>query len=316
MAKEKQEKKPDYMDADWSGLIRDRLGKWERMWEEYAAEGKIPVPLWPEGKLPVPHTEGFAPRLLVYPAHEGEARGIFIVCAGGGFMFQSSNEAKPVADFFYAKGINVAVLDYNTDPARGMSLEGREVQEAAGADAARAIRTIRYHAKEWNIRPDKIAIGGFSAGGGVTGMAGTMFDYGNPEAEDPIERVSSRPDACLIIYSAFTADATCIGGENRRYSFAGQNEHLKNSKMCWEQNLRLDCPPFFVTQTCWDDPRGSLRLGLQLANRGIVSEVHTFEEGPHGGGLYNGQDEDSPHYPHTMLWAEVAADWLKVNREF
>ncbi len=67
-------------------------------------------------------------------------------------------------------------------------------------DGLRAVRAVRYHAKEWNIDPDKIAIGGFSAGGMVSGRVGTMFDKGNPGAEDPVEYVLSRPDAVVLVY--------------------------------------------------------------------------------------------------------------------
>ena len=53
---------------------------------------------------------GFTARLAIKKAHEG-TRGMFVVCAGGGFLFKSWNEALPVAEFFYEKGINVAILD-------------------------------------------------------------------------------------------------------------------------------------------------------------------------------------------------------------
>lgn len=306
---EETKKKPDYVDSDWSDLITDRLQKWENMWKVYEQEGKVPIPLWEKGNFREVHREGFIPQMLVYPVHAGKPRGMFIICAGGGFMFKSDNEARPVADYFYKSGLNVAILDYNTDSTK-MIGDG-DVAAAAGEDGMRAVRMVRYHAKEWNINPDKIAIGGFSAGGVVSGKAGTLFDYGNPEADDPIERVSSRPDAVLLIYSAFTANSVCAKGDNRGYSFDAQRMAVQSMRN--DINLRLDCPPFFIAQTGCDDPRDSYYMGIQLANRGIPHEVHMFEDGPHGGGLYDGNHEDSPLYAHTSMWASVAADWLKMK---
>ena len=75
------------------------------------------------------------------------------------------------------------------------------------------------------------------------------------------------------------------------------------------RNIRPDCPPMFVFQTHGDDPRIALNFCMELAVHGVPYEIHTFEDGPHGGGLYNGKDE-TPDIPHTAMWAEIAADWL------
>lgn len=106
---------------------------------------------------------GFTSRLALKPVHEGKRRGIFIVCAGGAFLFKSSNEAKPVAEYFYRAGINVAILDYHVDPAKQKDSDKLDVRISAGEDGLAAIRYLRLHADELGICPDKIAIGGFSA---------------------------------------------------------------------------------------------------------------------------------------------------------
>jgi hypothetical protein len=54
---------------------------------------------------------------------------------------------------------------------------------------------------------------------------------------------------------------------------------------------------------------------MELAVHGVPYEIHTFEDGPHGGGLYNGKDE-TPDLPHTAMWAAIAADWLKGRGYF
>ena len=102
--------KPDYVDQDWTSLTEVKTAKWADMMEEIKEEGWVITELRTD--------MGFTSRLALKPVHEGKRRGIFIVCAGGAFLFKSSNEAKPVAEYFYRAGINVAILDYHVDPAK------------------------------------------------------------------------------------------------------------------------------------------------------------------------------------------------------
>ncbi len=79
-------------------------------------------------------------------------------------------------------------------------------------DAQRAIRTVRFNAKQWNIDPGRIGIIGFSAGGHLASTAGTHFDGGDPQAADPIDRVSCRPDFVILIYPVITMGEKTHGG--------------------------------------------------------------------------------------------------------
>ena len=67
-------------------------------------------------------------------------------------------------------------------------------------DMHRAVRYIRYHAEDYGIDPERIAITGGSAGGHLSLMQGTAGTSGDPDAKDPIERTSSRVQAvaCFV----------------------------------------------------------------------------------------------------------------------
>jgi acetyl esterase/lipase len=67
-------------------------------------------------------------------------------------------------------------------------------------DARRAIQTVQARAKDYLIAPNRIVVIGFSAGERLAALFGTQFVRGNPNAEDPIERVSSRPDYLVLGY--------------------------------------------------------------------------------------------------------------------
>lgn len=290
------------IDTNFAARISIRDASWAKMKEALAAEGIERRDIWGAQTPADPTGTGFRAGLYLLPVHAGEPRGTFIVCAGGAFLFKSFNEAKPVAEFFHRRGLNAAILDYTV---KGHTeADATEVRLQAGEDALQAVRYLRANAAALGIRADRIAVGGFSAGGMTSQLAATRYDAGDPGAADPLRRVSSRPDAVLLLYGAFSG-TTSVGGLN--YDAAAQNKLAQNDPI---RNIRCDCPPAFIFQTHEDDPRNALLFALELAHRGIPYEVHTFAAGPHGGALYNGEEE-TPDFPHTARWAGLAAEWLE-----
>src|SRR5262249_7849560 len=69
-------------------------------------------------------------------------------------------------------------------------------------DLNRAVRFIRYHAKDYGIDPDRIGIAGASAGGHLSLMLGTAGAKGDPAAKDPVDRESSRVQAVACFFPA------------------------------------------------------------------------------------------------------------------
>ena len=271
-------KKPDYTDLDWTSLIKNRSNKWQAMMDGLKEDGFTFVKLRED--------MGFTSKLILFPVHQSPARGTFIVCAGGGFMFKSSNEARPVAEYFHNAGINTAILDYHVDSSQPMG-QSDAVRLSAGQDGLAAIRYLRANAETLGILPDKIAIGGFSAGGMLAALAATMFDKGDKDAADPLLRVSSRPDAALILYGAMSFSG--MGAGVGDFDFENQKMKCRTDPL---RNISPDCPPMFVFQTHKDDPRHALIFCYELACNGVPYEIHTFEDGPHGGALYDGKCED------------------------
>ena len=278
-------------------LVESRRKSFRKMMEDAAGMDYKVVEIREE--------DGFTARLAIKKTHK-EPRGMFIICPGGAFLFKSWNEALPVAEYFYEQGINVAILDYHVKKEAVLDPVFSETTRMAGEDGLQAVRYLRAHAEEYGIKPDHIAIGGFSAGGILSGYAATKFDNGDLTAEDPLKRVSSRPDAALILYGAFspTSSIPASTGGMTREQIAAANE------LDPVRNIHVNCPPMFLFQTHEDDPRIALNFCMELAVHGVPYEIHTFEKGPHGGGLYNGKDE-TPEEPHTAMWASLAADWLR-----
>lgn len=308
-----EQKKPSYLDENWTALIKDRLEKWDRMLCDFRNQGINKVSMEKESKILEIETDRDTPGLIIYPIHVGTPRGMIIICPGGGFMFKSANEGKEVADYFYEKGFNIAILDYTVNRELAENLyeaQKSHVYDLACRDGLRAIQYFRYRAKEWNILPDKIAIGGFSAGGMVTSMVLANYTEGKSDAVDPIEHMSSRPDAVFQMYGSFR-------GRIRKNEEGVLGYTYKSARQAAEDDVILhfpmDLPPAFLAQTDEDDPRNVLEMAGAFRNRGVPAEVHIFKGGPHGGALFDGKHEDSPNFPHTAHWAELAAEWFAMQ---
>lgn len=68
-------------------------------------------------------------------------------------------------------------------------------------DVRRAVRFVRHSAASFRINPQRLGIGGSSAGGLIALIIATRSDDGNPAAEDAVERVSSRVQAAGCFFS-------------------------------------------------------------------------------------------------------------------
>lgn len=164
--------------------------------------------LWPDGAPgAVGREEADKPSITIYLPPADKATGAaIVVCPGGGYgALAMDHEGKQGAEWLNANGIAAFVLRYRIAP--------RYKHPAPLEDAQRAIRTVRARAAEWRVDPGRIGILGFSAGGHLTSTAGTHFDKGKPSANDPIDRVSCRPDFLVLVYPviSFTTEYTHRG---------------------------------------------------------------------------------------------------------
>ncbi len=227
--------------------------------------------------------------------------GCVIVCPGGAYVNLAGHEANIVSDFFAARGITGFTLKYRREPYDYYSIR---------ADVNRAVRWVRYHAEEYNVDPDKIAILGFSAGGHLACMAATHYDYGLDEG-DEIDRVSCRPNAALLCYPVVSMKDE-FTHQHSKYVLIGRlPEEEKNRlsiELSGEESVTEDTPPMFIWHTAEDQAvpvMNSINMAAALAAKKIPFELHVFPEGEHGIGLA----QDFPG--GAKYWTTLAVDWLK-----
>lgn len=267
-----------------------------------AAEPKVEL-LWPNG---APGAKGDAaadkPTLTFYPADPEKAVGTAVViCPGGGYgMLAVDHEGHAIAKWFNSMGVSGVILEYRH--------RGRGYGHTAPLDdAQRAIRTVRARAAEWKIQPDRIGIMGFSAGGHLASSAGTHFDKGKSDADDPVERVSCRPDFMILCYPVIMFDEQFTHrGSQRNLLGDNANPELVRS-LSSEKQVTPQTPPTFLFHTDADDgvpPENSVQFYLALRKAKVPAELHIYRTGRHGLGLAAGT-------PGTSQWPKACEEWLR-----
>ena len=194
-----------------------------------------------------------------------------LIFPGGGYDHISARESEPIALQFIARGYAAFSLDYSVSPNR-FPIPLRE--------AAMAIRYIRENAACYEINPNMVVAVGFSAGGHLCGMLGTMFDC--PEVSDLGNPNQLRPDALGLCYPVAISWGRTHNGSFENLSKG--NEILKN-RLSLEKLVRSDMPPVFLWHTR-NDPivpcRNTLMLSVALEEAGVPFALHIYRHGPHG----------------------------------
>lgn len=200
-------------------------------------------------------------------------RPAILVLPGGGYGHVSHREAEPVALRLLAAGFSVFCLRYTVAPSRN-------VFPAALREAAMAMRYIRENAEEMEVDSAGVAAIGFSAGGHLCGMLGTMYDCA--EVADIGSAGLLRPDALGLCYPvAVSWGNTHVGSFD---NLCGADTALRQ-RLSLENRVRPDMPPVFLWHTRNDETvpcRNSLILAAALEQAGVDFVLHMYRNGHHG----------------------------------
>jgi acetyl esterase/lipase len=263
--------------------------------------------LWPSGAPgALGKTDKDIPTLTPYFPSAGKATGAaIVVCPGGGYGGLAEHEGKDYALWLSDQGITAFVLKYRLGSA------GYRHPIELG-DAARAVRLVRAAAKELNVDPKRVGIMGSSAGGHLASTLLTHFDAGNPDAPDPIDRQSSRPDLGILCYPVITmGDSTHHGSRDNLLGKDPSDELIK--ELSNELHVTKDTPPCFLYHSAEDAAvpvENSLMFAEALRQAGVPFDLHIYEKGQHGGGL--GFAPYAKYIPGKLHpWTRDCEYWLK-----
>lgn len=284
--------------------LMDMQAEVSEWWYDMYDKLKI-VPLWEHG-CPNYHEEyGQRQPSLAFAPYDGPVplKGVVLVSAGGGFTYKSHHEGACVAKRFAQDGYLGAVLDYRVRP---------YTQYDILDDVSRAVRLLKSLAPEYGYPQENIVLLGFSAGGQASLLGGTHFDAGNPLANDPIERFSSRPGAVVSCYSALSwTNFPCDSQMDEIGGIGGIEDRLFFSA---EHNLSRNMPPVFLWTSRQDmvvDPRHSIHLALRLIEWQLPFELHVYDSGAHGIGMADETNILKEYSsPHLHTWVALCSQWL------
>jgi acetyl esterase/lipase len=259
------------------------------------------MPLWQgaaPGALGTADTD--IPTITVYRASRRASGTAVVVLPGGGYgALAMDHEGRQVAAYFNSMGVSALVLKYRLGPKYRHPIEM--------GDALRAMRTARARAEEFGISATRIGIMGFSAGGHLASTVATHFDEGKPDAPDPIDRVSSRPDFMILGYPVISSDPAISHGGSFRNLLGESPDPKLLEDLSNDLRVTAQTPPTFLFHTNADTgvpPENSVRFYLALRKAKVPAEMHIFENGPHGVGL--AMDD-----PALSLWPTLLTNWLR-----
>ncbi|HZS05512.1 MAG TPA: TIM barrel protein [Blastocatellia bacterium] len=199
------------------------------------------------------------PSIEVHLPPPGKATGAALIVAPGGGHEQLvwGTEGTDLLEWLSGMGVATFILKYRLarTPGYKYTVEGEALQ-----DTQRAIRIVRGRAREWGVNPGRIGILGFSAGGALAALADIRFDRGNPNAADPIERQSCRPDFVGLVYPGWAP---------------------------MDITAPPDAAPAFLTSAGSDDQfhaRQTVEFFTSLFKVGVPADLHIYAHGGHGGG--------------------------------
>ena len=222
------------------------------------------------------------PSITAYLPEEDKVTGAAVlICPGGGhreLVFKA--EGVEAAEYFRNMGVAAFALKYRLGREEGSPYQ---IDTHAKQDGQRAMRLIRSRAEQWGIDPSRVGIMGFSAGGEVVSMVAYSEGAGDPQAEDEVERESSKPDFQILIYPG---------------------------PLVIPEEIPEDAPPAFllVANDDFGAARTIVELIPKLRQAGVPVEAHLFARGGHAFNMGN-----RSKLVTLKAWPERLRDWMQDN---
>ena len=196
--------------------------------------------------------------LLLDVHYPERPNGYGIVCVPGSAMtaplayaaepLKESTELDDWAKAFLASGYTLFFVNHRATP--------RFLYPAAVDDIQRAVRFVRANAATFRIAPAHIGGFGASSGGYLVSMAGVLDGKGDPDDHDPVNRVSSKVQSVVALYTG--NDLKRMEGNASVALFVGaitnptlpqgalRTEHGRYAEASAITHITPDDPPFLL----------------------------------------------------------------------
>ena len=235
------------------------------------------------------------PRITIYPPKTKNTGVAVIVFPGGGYRGLAIDiEGSEICEWLSSIGITGILLKYRV-PKSGpywdstCNCQKDPVKPLALQDAQRTLGLVRFHAKEWNIDPNKVGVIGFSAGGHLVANISTHYKERIYPITDSADKESCKPNFAIALYPGHMREHTT-------------KEYELNPTIPIDSNT----PPTFLLQAGndpVDDIEESLVYYMALNKAGVPTEYHIYADGKHAFGV---RKTNLP----INNWIQLVETWL------
>lgn len=263
------------------------------------------IPLW-GARAPVGdgRSEATPPDAVLTVYRPDQPNGAaLVICPGGSYVMRATGpEGTHIAEWLNRHGITGAVLDYRLPRGR---------PDVPLLDAEQAIRIVRSRARAWGVDPHRVGIIGFSAGGHLAASAASLHAPIQVGANDPLARLSSRPDFTILIYPVISMQDGLTHRESRTHLLGRQPGAALIRRHSIEMQVGPDTPPTYLAHAVDDPdvPIGNSRAyaqALRAQPNGKRVELLELPSGGHGLDGFQG--------PNWKAWQAGSLKWLARQR--
>lgn len=244
------------------------------------------------------------PTITVFEAPKEKRNGTAVlICPGGGYwIVAAGHEGADLAKAFNQQGVTAFVLRYRLP--NDACIENKSFVPLM--DAQQALYLIRKNAKQYGIDENKVGIMGFSAGGHLASTVGTHF---NDPVRKELANENLRPDFMILGYPVISFKDN-IGHIGSRDALINKNPDEKLLHyFSNEEQVTAKTSPTFLVHASDDDAvkvANSILFYEALIKNKVPAELHVYEKGGHGFGMYNPTTQDK--------WFDRCINWMKANK--
>jgi acetyl esterase/lipase len=250
------------------------------------------------------------PFLRIYSAPEASQvfRPAILLIPGGGYdRLTDRKEQAPVAAYFSHKlGLTTFVLYY-----RLVQSDGTYRYPVPMWDGQRALKLIRYRAKDYGVDSSRVGVFGFSAGGHLASTLAvhSATDFNLP-VHDAVDAMNGRPDFLGLGYPVISMIPRQFASRSSlsHLLYGYQSDELDGLEeyLSAQDNVARNTPPVFLFESMDDkriSPQNSVIFAQALRAAHIPADVHFFAHGVHGAGL-------AANIPEEQTWPDLFHRWL------
>lgn len=233
-------------------------------------------------------------------------RKAMLIIPGGGYQFVSDREGEPIAFEFLSYGFNCFVLNY--------SIKDDCVFPTPLIEASIAMKFIKDHSDEFYIDKNEVSVIGFSAGGHMAALLGTMWHTDYVYKNIDMEYGYNKPKAMILAYPVILSEGYIHKGTIETILKDKINDKEYLDLVSLDKQVSEKTVPAYIWHTFTDTTVpvvNPIKLAEKMAEYKIPFELHIFPVGGHG--LSTCKTHTRARNDYVVNWIKEAVHFLEID---